>query len=157
MVLWHWVPYWWVPQEGGWSWERERWTQEAQEEGAQEEGTQEEEVWEEGGGSSGGGRMDTVLAGHTHQSLFQCKYSGLWSKKRKRQQEWVEGGLVCPQQDTRITLLSHLLHLPLVASTVKGVGFVDNRCASAIFKELYIETQTMCTRVSIPCTVWIPE
>lgn len=90
MVLWHWVPYWCVPQEGGGSSGKERWTEKVQEEGAQEEGTQEKEVWEEGGGRSGRGRMDTALAGHTHQSLFQCKYSGLWSKKRKKQQEWVE-------------------------------------------------------------------
>lgn len=79
----------------------------------------------------------------------------------KQEQEEAAGvgraGMVCPQQDTRVSLLSHLLHLPLVASAVKGIGFVDNLCASAILKELCIEAQTMYTRVSIPCTGRIPE
>lgn len=96
-----------------------------------------------GRGSSGGGNSGERSLGRGRREIRKRKngHSSCWShssisvpmqvfRTLKQEKEEAAGvgraGLVCPQQDTRITLLSHLLHLPLVASTVKGVGFVDN-------------------------------
>lgn len=35
------------------------------------------------------GKIDPAIVGQTHQSLLHCKYLGLCSKKRRRQEEWV--------------------------------------------------------------------
>lgn len=100
--------------------------------GKRDEGAQEEGGWKEGGGrlEKGGGSLGRGMKelrrrenGHStcwsHSSVSAPLQVFRTLKQDKEEAAGVgRAGIVCPQQDTRITLLSHLLHLPLVASTM---------------------------------------